>query len=85
MYPMSNNKKQTSSGIAKKAASTLADPNASAIAKSLAGSALAQASTGRQTGAAMEDKASRVLRSSKYSDETKELAGSVLAQSNKPR
>ncbi|CAN7493333.1 hypothetical protein [Pararhizobium sp. LjRoot238] len=82
---MSKNNKQTSSEIAAKAAATLADPNASAIAKSLAGSALAQASTGRQTGAEMEDKASRVLKSPKYSDETKELAGSVLAQSNKNR
>lgn len=82
---MAPNKRQTSSDIAAKAAATLADPNASAIAKSLAGSALAQASNGRQTGAEMEDKAARVLASTKYSEETKELAGSVLAQSNKQR
>ncbi|MBB3770316.1 hypothetical protein FHS55_000902 [Angulomicrobium tetraedrale] len=82
---MSVNRKQTSSGIATKAASTLADANASAIARSLAGSALAQARSGSQTGAEMEDKAARVLASTKYSEETKELAGSVLAQSNKAR
>lgn len=82
---MSDNKKQTSSDIAAEAAATLSDPNASAIARSLAGSALAQANTGKQTGAEMEDKAARVLSSTKYSDETKALAASVLAQSNKKR
>ncbi|WP_420103711.1 hypothetical protein [Bosea sp. (in: a-proteobacteria)] len=82
---MAENKKQTSSGLAARAAATLSDPNASAIARSLAGSALSQSGTGRQTGSEMEDKASRVLTSSKYSEETKALAGSVLAQSNKKR
>lgn len=82
---MSNNSKKTSSGIASQAASTLSDPNASATAKSLAASALAQSGTGKQTGAQMEDKAARVLASTKYSDETKALAGSVLSQSNKSR
>ncbi|NTE33440.1 hypothetical protein [Agrobacterium tumefaciens] len=82
---MSNNKKQTSSDIASAAAATLSDPNASAIAKSLAASALAQSGTGKQTGAEMEDKAAKVLASSKYSDETKAFAGSVLSQSNKSR
>lgn len=82
---MAKNKKQTSPKIASKAAATLSDPNASATAKSLAASALAQAGNGKQTGAAMEDKASRVLHSNKYSKETKSLAGTVLSQSNKPR
>lgn len=82
---MGSNKKQTSSGVASKAAEILRDPNASATARSLAGSALAQAGTSKQTGAQMEDKASRVLSSSKYSAGTKELAGSVLSQSNKQR
>jgi len=82
---VSNNSKQTSSDIASTAAATLSDPNASAIAKSLAASALAQSGTGKQTGAEMEDKAAKVLASSKYSDETKALAGSVLSQSNKSR
>lgn len=82
---MAPNKKKTSSTIATKAAETLRDPNASATAKSLAASALAQSGTSKQTGAAMEDKASQVLSSTKYSDETKALAGSVLSQSNKKR
>ncbi|WP_293810383.1 hypothetical protein [uncultured Bosea sp.] len=82
---MANNTKQTSSDVAAQAAATLSDPNSSAIARSLAGSALSQSGTGRQTGAEMEDKASRVLTSTKYSEDTKALAGSVLSQANKKR
>lgn len=82
---MSNNTKQTSASVAKQASGTLRDPNASAIAKSLAGSLLAQTSTGKQTGAGMEAKASKALQSDKYSDSTKTLAGSVVSQSNKER
>jgi hypothetical protein len=82
---MSRNTKKTSAEIASQAGEVLADPNASAIAKSLAASALAQSNTGKQTGAEMEDKASMVLQSTKYSDATKSLAGSVLSQSNKKR
>jgi len=82
---MAINRKETSDDIAALASDILRDKNASAIAKSLAGSALAQASGGRQTGAEMEDKASKVLSSDKYSDETKKLAGSVLSQSNRRR
>lgn len=80
-----SNSKQTSGDVAKHAAATLRDPNASAIAKSLAGSALAQASTGKETGKAMEAKASHVLQSEKYSESTKAFAGSILSQSNKKR
>ena len=76
---------KTSTEVAKLASKTLQDPNASKIAKELAGSALAQANTPKQTGADMEDKASKVLKSKKYSDETKTLAGAVLSQSNKAR
>ena len=82
---MSKNNKQTSGGVASKAAEILQAPNSSAIQRSLAGSALAQVNTGKETGADMESKASSVLRSSKYSAETKELAASVLSQSNKAR
>lgn len=82
---MSGNSKQTSSDVASKAASTLRNPAASATAKSLAASALAQSGTSKQTGAAMEDKASQVLASTKYSTTTKQFAGSVLSQSNKKR
>lgn len=79
---MPNNTKKTSSTIA---AQVLKDPNASAIQKSLAGSALSQSGTSNQTGGKMETTASKVLNSPKYSDQTKTLAASVLSQANKER
>jgi hypothetical protein len=82
---MSRNTKQTSLQVAALAAKTLNDTNASAVARSLAGSVIAQTHTGKQTGAQMETRASDVLRSEKYSADTKTLAASVLAQSNKER
>lgn len=82
---MSMNKKSTSPGVASLAARTLADENASAIARRLAGSVLSQTGTANQTGADMETTASNVLSSPKYSDDTKTLAASVLAQSNNER
>ncbi|VXB73519.1 conserved hypothetical protein [Burkholderia sp. 8Y] len=82
---MTNNTKQTSPKVAHLAAVKLHDPKASAIAKELAGSALAQSHSPKQTGARMEHKASEVLHSPKYSRETKTLAASVLAQSTKDR
>lgn len=82
---MSKNTKQTSPQVAALAAKTLTNANASAIARSLAGSVVAQAHTGKQTGAQMETTASEVLRSEKYSADTKSLAASLLSQSNKDR
>ncbi|MDR5750016.1 MULTISPECIES: hypothetical protein [unclassified Caballeronia] len=82
---MSENKKQTSQKVAHLAAETLNDPKASAIAKSLAASALSQTHSNKQTSAGMEHKASEVLHSGKYSKDTKTLAASVLAQANKER
>jgi hypothetical protein len=82
---MPSNSKQSSTMVAKLASETLRDPHASAIAKSLAASTLAQANTGKQTSAEMEAKAGRVLQSEKYSEETKTLAGSVVSQANKAR
>ncbi|MCS3833443.1 hypothetical protein HNP10_002204 [Aeromonas veronii] len=79
------NKKQTSPSVASQAAQVLKDPNASKIQKSLAGSALAQASTGKQPSPAMEAKAGAALQSDKYSDKTKTFAGSIVAQSEKNR
>ena len=79
------NTKRTSHRIAKLAAETLQDTNASQVAKSLAASALAQASGSKQTSAEMEHKASSVMHSDKYSDTTKTLAASILSQSNKER
>jgi hypothetical protein len=82
---MSINTKQSSPKVASLAAATLNDKNASQIAKSLAGSIIAQTHTGKQTGAEMESRASKVLQSEKYSDETKSLAASLVSQSNKER
>ncbi|WP_374439786.1 hypothetical protein [Pseudomonas panipatensis] len=79
------NRKQTSGNVSKLAAQTLRDSNASAIAKSLAASALSQSSSSKETGKAMETKASKVLQSDKYSDDTKALAASVLSQSDSQR
>lgn len=82
---MAKNTKQSSAKVAKLASETLRDPHASAIAKSLAASTLAQTNTGKQTSTEMEAKAGRVLQSEKYSEETKTLAGSVVSQANKAR
>jgi hypothetical protein len=82
---MAKNIKRSSPKVAKLAFETLRDPHASAIAKSLAASTLAQANTGKQTSAEMEAKAGRVLQSDKYSEETKALAASVVSQSNQAR
>ena len=82
---MSVNTKQTSKVVATLASHTLHDPKASAIAKSLAASALSQTHTKNQTGAEMEHKAGQVLHSDKYSKDTKTLAASVVAQANKER
>uniref|UniRef100_UPI003770286C hypothetical protein n=1 Tax=Pseudomonas syringae group genomosp. 7 TaxID=251699 RepID=UPI003770286C len=64
---------------------SLRDHHASAIAKSLEDSTLAQAITGKQTSAEMEAKAGGVLQSEKFSEETKTLAGSVVSLANKAR
>ena len=82
---MTINKKQTSDEIASLASGILQDKNASKIAKTLAGSALSQASGTKQTGAELEEIAAKALRSPKYSEDTKALAGSVLSQANKDR
>ncbi|QIZ46815.1 hypothetical protein [Dickeya zeae] len=82
---MSTNNKQTSDKIASVAAQTLNDPNASAIQRSLAGSALSQTGSSNQTSGEMERKASSALDNPRSSKLTKQLAGSVLSQSNKGR
>lgn len=65
------------------AANTLRSNGASTVQKSLAGSALSQAGTGKSTSKAMETVASSALRSGNSSTTTKTLAGSVVSQSNK--
>lgn len=82
---MSKNTKKSTSKITDLAVHTLKNPNASKIAKSLAGSVIAQTNTKKQTSAEMEDIASKVLNSEKFNEDTKSLAGSVLSQSNEER
>jgi hypothetical protein len=82
---MAKNTNQTSTRVATVAGKTLGSTSASAIQKSLAGSALRQAGTSAQTGARTEDKASRALDRSKSASVTKTLAGSVMSQSNRKR
>ncbi|HCT9096927.1 MULTISPECIES: hypothetical protein [Serratia] len=79
------NSKQTSKSVASTAAQTLNNPNASAIQKSLAGSALAQSGTSKQTGASMESKASAALDNPRSAALTRTLAGTVVSQSDKKR
>lgn len=80
---MPNNTKKTSSTIASPATGVLKDPNASAIQKSLTGSALSQSGNSNQTGGKMEPTASKFLNSHKYNYQTKTLTASVLSQANK--
>lgn len=82
---MASNSKQTSSSMASLAGKTLRSGNSSQAAKTIAGSALAQASSARQTGAAVEAAASKALRSANTSSTTRSLAGSVVSQSNRKR
>lgn len=80
-----SNDKQTSSDVASLASQVLRDPNASAVAKQMAASALAQRSTTKMTGSEVEHRAGQVLQSEKYSETTKKLAASVVSQSDKKR
>ena len=77
--------KNESSGskVTKTASSVLRDPGASKTAKSLAGSALAQAHTNKQSSAATAHTASKALNDGRTSTSTKSLAGSVLTQKTK--
>jgi hypothetical protein len=82
---MAKNTKRTSKPIASQASKTLRNPKASKLAKSLAGSALAQSNTSKQTGAKMEAKAAKTAKSKNAPIATRRLAGSVMSQSNKAR
>lgn len=84
-HSMPKNTKKTSPSVATLASETLRDTSSSKTARSLAASALSQASSQKQTGSNLENKASRVLQSDKYNSTTKKLAASVLSQSNKER
>ena len=60
--------------------SVLRDPGASKTAKSLAGSALAQAGTTKQSSEATATTAAKALNDGRTSASTRTLAGSVLTQ-----
>lgn len=82
---MSKNTKQTSSRVASLAGKTLQSNSASALQRSLAGSALRQVGTTAQTGAKTEGKASSTLGRSRSAATTKTLAASVVSQSSRKR
>lgn len=75
--------KSTGGKVASTAGRTLGSPNASALQRSLAGSALAQAGTSKVTSKSMETKASAALKNPNASATTKTLAGSVTSQARK--
>ncbi|CTP86999.1 MULTISPECIES: hypothetical protein [Xanthomonas] len=79
---MSRNEK-TGSRVTKSASAVLRDPGASTAAKSLAGSALAQAGTPKQTSPAVARTAAKALNDGRTNTTTRTLAGSVLTQKPK--
>ena len=77
--------KNESSGpkVTRTASAVLRDSGASKTAKSLAGSTLSQANTGKQSSAATAHTAAKALNDGRTSRATKSLAGSVLTQKSK--
>jgi hypothetical protein len=75
--------KATGGKVASTAGRTLGNPNASALQRSLAGSALSQAGGNKVTSKPMETKASAALKNPNASATTKQLAGSVTSQARK--
>lgn len=80
---MTKKSEQSSARIAHIASNVLRSPTASRAAKSLAGSALAQANTSKQTSAPVASKAAKVLDDGRAGRATRSLAGSVLTQKGK--
>ena len=79
---MAKNEK-TSGRVASKASDLLRSPSSSKAAKSIAGSALAQAGTGKTTSSKVATTAAKALDSGRTSKATKTVAGSVLTQKSK--
>ena len=77
--------KGTGGKISSAAGRILGNSSASALQRSLAGSALAQAGTQKVTGKDMEAKASAALKNPNSATTTKSLAGSLVSQSEKKR
>ena len=76
---MAKNEK-TSGKVATKASGVLRSSSASMAAKSVAGSALAQAGTNKSTSAPVASKAARILYSDTSSKTNRTVAASVLTQ-----
>jgi hypothetical protein len=77
-------KNVTGSKIAKIAARILDNPASSAVAKTVAASALTQSkAAGERTSAKIASEASRILQDERFSDDAKTLAASVLSQRKK--
>jgi hypothetical protein len=74
---------KTSSNVASKASQILRSSTASATAKSIAGSALAQKVPGKATSAKVATAAAKVLDDGRTSSKSKTIAGSVLTQKTK--
>ena len=76
-------REQSGPKVTRTASSVLRDPGASKTAKSLAGSALAQAGTIKQSSSATARTAGKALNDGRTSASTRSLAGSVLTQKPK--
>lgn len=76
-------REQSGPKVTRTASSVLRDPGASKTAKSLAGSALAQAGTVKQSSSTTARTAGKALNDGRTSSSTKSLAGSVLTQKPK--
>ena len=76
-------REQSGPKVARTASSVLRDPGASKTAKSLAGSALAQAGTSKQSSGSTASTAAKALNDGRTSASTRTLAGSVLTQKSK--
>lgn len=66
--------------VTRTASKVLSSPSASPTAKSLAGSALAQAGTNKQSSTKTATTAAKALNDGRTSSSTRGLAGSVLTQ-----
>ena len=76
-------REQSGPKVTRTASSVLRDPWASKTAKSLAGSALAQAGTAKGSSAGTARTGSKALTDGRTSKSTRSLAGSVLTQKPK--
>ena len=76
-------KEKSGPKVTRTASKVLRSPTSSATAKSLAGSALAQAGTKKQSSSATASTAGKALNDGRTSASTRTLAGSVLTQKPK--